>query len=107
MQNDRLVGMIGLARRAGKTVIGTEQICLALSKRRKDMVLVLISSSASSQTKKKITLKCEFYGVKATEISIDMDRLAKALGKTFATAAVAITDCNFAEAIMSRIREEE
>ncbi len=99
--------MIGLARRAGKTVIGTEQVCIALSQRRKDVKLVLVSSTASCATKKKITVKCEFYGVRSIEISIDTEGLAKILGKTFATATVAITDENLALAIEKRIAELE
>lgn len=108
MQSDglaRLSGMIGLARRAGKTVIGTEQVCLALAKTKSEVKLVLFSHTASDATKKKITVKCEFYGVKAIEINIDTEELARLLGKSFATAAVAVTDDNLAVAIEKRAAE--
>lgn len=108
MQSDkiaRLSGMIGLARRAGKTVIGTEQVCLALSKNKSELKIVLFSHTASDATKKKITVKCQFYGVKAIEINIDTEELARLLGKSFATAAVAVTDSNLADAIEKRVAE--
>ena len=93
----RLSGMLGLAMRAGKVVVGTEQICMALSKGR--VHFVLISAEASDGTKKKLRFKCEFYGVRVSEIEIDTEELGRLLGKTYTPAAVAIADEGFANAI--------
>ena len=89
--------MLGFAMRAGKTVIGTELITKALA--RGTVRIVVISSGASDATKKKLTVKSEFYGVLAIEIGIDTDELGRLLGKTYAPAAVAVTDGGFAEEI--------
>lgn len=95
---DRLRGMLGLAMRAGKVVIGTEMVCVSLGKRGK-VKLVLVASDASAATKKKIVTKCEFYGVAVTESALDTSELGRLLGKTYGPAAVAITDEGFAREI--------
>lgn len=92
--------MLGFAMRAGKVIIGTELICSAMARGGKDKpLLVLVSVSASAGTKKKLSTKCEFYGVKITEINIDSDELGRLLGKLYAPAAVAVIDEGFAREI--------
>ena len=96
----RLCGMLGLAMRAGKVTIGTEQVCLAMSRKgRGKPSLVLVSVGASEATKKKVTVKAEFYGIETVEIDIGIEELGKLLGKTYAPATVAIVDTGFADAI--------
>ena len=96
----RLNGMLGFAMRAGKVVIGTELVCTSMSARGKNRArIVLISSTASEGTKKKVGFKGEFYGVETRIIDIDGDELGRLLGKLYAPAAVAITDDRFAEEI--------
>ena len=96
----RLRGMLGFARRAGKTVIGTELICRAMPKRGDGRIrLVIISDKASDATRKKLAVKCEFYGIDYVEVNMDTDELGHLLGKQFAPAAVAVTDENFAREI--------
>ena len=93
----KLSGMLGLAMRAGKVIVGTEQICAALSKGKAH--LVLVSFGASDGTKKKLSCKCEFYKTRMTEINIDTEELGRLLGKTYTPAAAAIADENFAVTI--------
>lgn len=90
--------MLGFARRAGKTVIGTEMVCRMMPKKG-CIKLVVISSGASDSTKKKLTVKCEFYHIPSVVTEIDTVSLASLLGKTGAVAAVAVTDDGFAEEI--------
>ena len=85
--------MLGFAMRAGKLVIGTELICRAMSKG--EVKLVVISSEASAATKKKLFVKSKFYSITAIEVDIDTERLGKLLGKTYAPAAVGVTDEGF------------
>ena len=73
----RTLGMLGLAMRAGKVVIGTEQTIISLQKGKAKMVLV--SGNASDGTKKKISSKCEFYKTRLEELSIDTDELGRLL----------------------------
>ena len=89
--------MIGMARRAGKVVIGCALACAAMS--RGEAKLVLISNDASSNTKKKLTVKSEFYGITCVEADIDAVRLGSILGKSGAVAGIAITDSRLGEEI--------
>lgn len=100
----RVLGMLGLAMKAGKVVIGTEQVIAFLQK--KKLKLVLLSSGSSDGTKKKISSKCEFYDIRLLELPIQTDELGELLGKTYTPAVVGITDENFSKAI-SKIFDEE
>lgn len=96
----RLKGMLGFAMRAGKVIFGTDTVCSAMASRAKDRArLVLVSSTASDGTKKKLLQKAQFYGVDALQINIDSDELGRLLGKLYAPATVAIIDDRFAEEI--------
>ena len=97
--NARLCGMLGLAMRAGKVIVGTESVCTALAKRGK-LRLVVYAFDASAATKKKITTKCDFYGVPAVEIYLDTGTLGKILGKTYGPACAALTCDSFANEIV-------
>ena len=96
-ETQRICGMIGFARRAGKTVIGTDHVCRAMPTG--SIRLVVIAGDASQATKKKLTVKSEFYGIPSVEANIDTARLGNILGKGGAVATVAITDDRFAEEI--------
>ena len=106
-ENDRLkrvLGMLGLAMKAGKVVIGTEQVIAFLQK--KKLKLVLLSSSSSDGTKKKICSKCEYYEVLLRELPIQTDELGRLLGKTYTPAVVGITDENFSNAVTKLLNDE-
>ncbi len=90
--------MLGFAMRAGKLVIGTELVCSSMP--RGKVKLVLISSSASEATKKKLLTKSEYYGISTIEVDIDTERLGKTLGKTYSPVCVAVTDEGFASEII-------
>ena len=95
---ERIRGMLGLAMRAGKLVIGTDMICRAMP--RGGISLVVLSGSVSAATRKKLTTKCEFYGIRLVEIDIETEELGRLLGKTYTPAAAAVTDGGIAEQII-------
>ena len=97
----RVRGMLGLAMKAGKVVIGTEQVISFMQKGK--VRLILVSGNASDGTKKKMLHKCEFYGIRREELAIDTDELGRLLGKTYTPAVVGITDENFSRAIIKII----
>ena len=71
INRQRLCGMLGFAMRAGRLVLGTEQVCVAMARSGdKRPRLVLISHEASANTKKKLTTKGEFYGIQTTTIDL-------------------------------------
>lgn len=95
----RLRGMLGFAMRAGKIIIGTEMICKAMASKNGAPRLVVLSDGASDGTKKKLKTKSEFYGIKLVQINMSTDELGAILGKTYAPAAVGVTDEGFAKEI--------
>lgn len=106
--NTRLCGMLGFAMRAGKLLIGTELICNGMAKRGASGIrLVVISSSASDNTKRKLMRKSEFYSIKAVLINMDTDELGALLGKSYAPAAVAVCDEGFAKEILKSVDENK
>lgn len=100
----RFYGMLGFAMRAGKLTVGTELVCRALAKG--TARLVIVSSYSSEATRKKLLQKSEFYGISATEVDIDTERLGRILGKSYAPAAVAVLDGAFAEEIKKAVVSE-
>ena len=90
--------MLGFAMRAGKIIVGTDLVCRAMPSGR--VKLAVISHEASDSTKKKLTTKCEFYGVRSIVADIEIDELARIMGKSCAVVAVAVTDEAFAREII-------
>lgn len=101
--SSRFAGMLGFAMRAGKLIIGTESVCRAMAKGMPK--LVLIPADASDATKKKITVKSEFYGIPYIVAEICSADLASLIGKSFAPMAIAVTDSGFAEEISKALSE--
>ena len=103
-QNKRLFGMLGFAMRAGRVTIGVELVLSLIAKRK--AFLVCYACDASDATKKKISTKCDFYRARAIELPIPSTELGRLLGKTYAPAAVAITDTAFADEIYRAVIQE-
>lgn len=86
--NDKVLGMLGLARRAGKLQGGETQVLDAV--RSGKAQLVIIAADASDNSKKLFNDKCSYYHVPVYEYG------AK---ETIGHASVAVTDKNFSEAV--------
>lgn len=95
---ERFFGMLGLAKRAGKTVQGTNVICDKMRAKGKP-VLVLTSHYASDATRKRLLSKCNFYSIPYMEVDVSQEKLGSILGCSGLTAAVAVLDTGFAEQI--------
>ena len=98
----RLLGFLGLCRKAGKLICGTPQVCDSLGSK-KPPCFVLAAYDASNATKKKLRTQTDYYGVPLHIAEITAEELAHAVGKTGALAAVAVTDPGMGEALLSRI----
>ena len=95
--------MLGFAMRAGKIIVGTELVCKAMPSGK--VKLTVISGEASDSTKKKLTVKSDFYGIKSLVADIDTEELGKIIGKACAVAAVAVTDEMFKNEIIKLFAE--
>lgn len=100
--NSKVLSMIGLAKKAGKTASG-EFLCDKAVKEGSAR-LVIIASDASDGTKKSLKNVCTYYGVEHIEYS-DMDNLGRFTGGGI-RAAVSVNDENFALAIMKKYADE-
>lgn len=99
MENNKLYGLLGLARRAGKISFGTESS--------KDLIergkakLIIIASDASDRTKKNFEDLARNYNIQF-RIFGDIENLSKSIGQ-FDKAVIVIKDENFAKEMIKRI----
>ncbi|MBR5601761.1 MAG: ribosomal L7Ae/L30e/S12e/Gadd45 family protein [Clostridia bacterium] len=99
---DRLLGAIGICRRAGKLICGVPLICTEMRKGG-TVCAVLAASDASDNTKKKLSDKCKFYGVALTYLPYTAEQLAGAVGKSAPIGAVAITDAQLFKTVEAHL----
>ena len=92
----KLLGMLGLAKRAGKVSTGTF-ICEKMIKSRAAK-LVILANDASENTAKTIRDACNSYNISIIQCS-DMSELGHWVGANADRAVVSVNDNNFAKAI--------
>ena len=95
--------MIGICKKAGHAICGTEMVCEALRKGSGAVFLSLVACDASENTKKKLSDKCRFYGVKLIATPLTGSELGDAVGKSGTVAAVAITDAGLSAAVEKKV----
>ncbi len=101
MINNKILSLIGLATKAGKTVSG--EFSTEKSVKTGKGYLVLVAEDASENTKKKFRNMCEFYDVPVYFFS-DKEGVGRACGKEF-RASLAVQDENFAKAIVKELEK--
>ena len=103
MKNNRVLSLIGLATKAGKTVSGefSTEKSVKTGKGFLAGLLVIVAEDASENTKKKFRNMCSFYEVPIFFFS-DKESLGRAMGKEY-RACLAVQDENFAKAIMKEV----
>ncbi len=84
---------LSLARRAGKALPGTPLSCEAI--RKGEAVFVVVSASASENSKKRVVNCAKSYNTKILYTELTPEELGAAIGKS-AVACVGITDKNLA-----------
>gem|GEM_PF-1840959 len=94
---NKLGNTLGLAKKAGAIIAGTELVIDAV--RKKKACHVFMCSDVSPGTSKKILDKTAFYQVPVTKLNLTMSELARYIGLLRLTAAVAITNKNFLKLI--------
>lgn len=99
MNTTKILSLIGLATKAGKTVSG--EFSTEKSVKTGKGFLVIAAEDASENTKKKFRNMCEFYEVPICFLS-DKESLGKAMGKEY-RACLAVQDDNFAKAILKEV----
>lgn len=93
---DKLLQMIGMAKRAGKLVSGGFLSDKAIKSG--ESRLIVLSHDISDESRKSITDSCKYYNVKYIEYA-DREQLGKITGGGERT-VVSINDSGFAEAVL-------
>ena len=78
-------------------------VCEAVRKGSAEQMLVLVACDASENTKKKLSDKCRFYGVRLLTPPLSGSELGDALGKSGTVAAVAIDDAGLSAAVEKKV----
>ena len=102
MKNNKVLSLVGLATKAGKTVSG--EFSTEKSVKTGKGLLVIVAEDASENTKKKFRNMCSFYEVPLYILS-DKETLGHSMVKEF-RASLAVQDWNFAQAIMKALDGE-
>lgn len=102
MSQSKVLSLIGLATKAGKTASG--EFCTEKEVKMGSAALVIVASDASENTKKKFKNMCDFYKVPIYFYK-DKDTLGHAMGKEF-RASLVITDEGLAKGIKTHLDAE-
>ena len=98
MINNGMLGLIGLAMKAGKVCFGADSVEENISK--KKVKLLIISEESSDRTKKKFIEICDKNNIPVI-IDGKIDILSKTIGKNN-KAIIGIKDKNFANSIQKK-----
>ena len=99
MESKKILSLIGLATKAGKTKSG--EFAVESSIMSHYARLVFISEEASERTRKSFTNKCNYHKIPVV-ICFSKEELGKACGKEIRT-SVAIEDVGFASALLKLV----
>ena len=91
--NEKLLSLLGLARRARRLSCGFEAVSGAIKTKRAR--LVLVAAGLSPKTVKEIRYLCEKHGVPARAPGFTMQELSHAVG--FKSGVAALDDAGFAQ----------
>lgn len=98
MINNKILGLLGLAMKAGKVSFGSDSVEENIVK--KKVKLVIVSKDSSERTKKKFCDICKKYNIPII-VDGDIENLSKAIGKNN-KAIIGIKDINFANSIQEK-----
>lgn len=99
MKQSKILSLVGLATKAGRTVSGEFSTEKAVKSGKAQ--LVIVSAEASDNTRKKFQNMCEYYKVPIYFYGTKAE-LGAAMGKEF-RASLAVTDMGLSDAIMKQL----
>ncbi len=100
-QEQKILGIIGIAVKAGKAVSG--ELSVENSVKSGRSCLVLLAADSSPGTKKKFSNMCNYYHIPWAEVQVDRIRLGLAAGKEFRS-AVSLEDTGLAKTACGYLR---
>ena len=103
--NRAMLFALGLCAKAGKLIYGVPMVCEAL-KKQKPVVAVFCAADNAPNSAKRLYDRCTFYGVPLYELQIDGNTLSSAVGKSGRLAALAVTDQNLCQLVLSKLSQQ-
>lgn len=100
---NKVLGLLGLAKKAGQLEVGEEPTGAAA--RAKDARLLLIASDAADNSYRRLKHFADAGACLYAKLPCTKDELGSALGRT-SCAMVAVTDVGFAEAVAKKLAED-
>ncbi len=97
-ETERILSLLGLAKRAGRITAGVPLICEKL-RSPSPPDLVVIAEGAAENAKKRLSDKCAFYRIRSLRIDADPAELAHSLGRADRVAGAAVSDKGLARLI--------
>ncbi len=97
-----LMSCLGLCKRAGKLICGTDAVCTAM-REQGNVLLVLAASDISENTDKRISDKTYYYKVPLYRLEQTCYELGRAVGRMGGSACVGVTDQSFFRLIKEHI----
>ena len=102
--NNKLCGLIGIARRSGHILIGFDAVRAALLAGKTQ--LILLASDCSPKTEKELRFAAEGKTCPVVKVEADKDAFTAALGMQKPVAVIATDDRGFATAMMKHTKED-
>lgn len=99
--NNKLCGLLGIARRSGHILIGFDAVRAALLADKTQ--LIVLASDCSPKTEKELRFAAENKTCPLVKVEEDKDALSAALGLQKPVAVIATDDRGFATAMMKTI----
>jgi len=96
---NKILGLLGLATRAGKSVFGTESSKEAIEKNK--VKLIIVAEDAADRTKKNFKEICSKNNI-PIRIKLTIEQISKSIGQSN-KAIVGIKDINFSKEILKII----
>lgn len=109
MNEQKVKGLIGIAKKAGKITSGSDKTLEGVrGGGRNGVKLLLCSADASPNTLKRIKNSSEYYNVPMNTLSIDKEELARITGyRGGELSVIGIIDAGFAKAITEALSEQK
>ncbi len=102
--NNKLCGLLGIARRSGHILIGFDAVRAALLAGKTQ--LILLASDCSPKTEKELRYAAEGKTCPVIKVEADKDAFTAALGMQKPVAVIATDDRGFATAMMKYTKED-
>lgn len=98
-EQSKLCGLLGMAKRAGRLVVGFDAAVAAVTNRESETLL--LASDSSKKTEKECRFCADTHHALVCVLPLDKAALSAAIGAHKPVAVVAVTDAGFAGAIRS------